>query len=135
LVPFKVSNRPIRKCISHLNGDWFKKICLGIEIDSEEFRGIRNQPLSFQKAMQFGTFPAYDVCAARGALGDHVLQCLDILSMPPDVSNSQTHRMFGKSRDDLGGINAAKLKSALEIFIKKGLCKPRKNALTKDFLQ
>jgi inosine-uridine nucleoside N-ribohydrolase len=111
-------NKPF---MPHLNGDWFKKICLGIEVDSEEFRGMRNQPLSFQKAMQFGTFPAYDACAAMGALGDHVLQCLGILSMPLDVSNSQTHRMFGKSRDDLGGINAANLKSAMEAFIKGSL--------------
>jgi hypothetical protein len=111
-------NKPF---MPHLNEDWFKKVCLGIDLDSEEFRDMKNQPLPFQEAMKFGTFPVYDACAAMGALGDHVLQCLDILSTTPGESDLQKHRMFGKSANELGGVNAAKMKAAMETFIKGSL--------------
>ncbi|PVH91314.1 hypothetical protein DM02DRAFT_664124 [Periconia macrospinosa] len=61
-----------------------------------------------------------------GTLGGRFLQCLGILSVPPDVSNSQSYRKFGEVRDPLGGIDAAELKPTLETFI-QGLYQSRKS--------
>ena len=79
---------------------------------------MMQQQIPIRKLRQFSTFPAYYACVAMGALGDHVLQCLGILSTTPGVPNSQTHRMFGQGPSDLDGVNAAKIKTAMKTFIK-----------------
>lgn len=84
--------------LPHLNKEWF---------------------FSTRKA---GTFPAYDACAAMGALGDGVLRSLGILNgLPSTNTYSHRHRVFGASRDDLGGIDAAKLKFSIQVFLEGSL--------------
>ncbi|KFA80413.1 hypothetical protein S40288_11742, partial [Stachybotrys chartarum IBT 40288] len=104
----------------HLDEKWLFR-GLGMDPDSEKSKQMMEQRIPIRKLMQLGTFPAYDACAAIGALGDDVLQCLGILSTTSEMPDSQLHRMFGQDRNDLGGVDAAKLKTAIETFIKGSL--------------
>jgi hypothetical protein len=88
--------------------------------NSEKSKQMMEQRIPIRKLMQSGTFPAYDACAAMDALGDQVLQCLGILSTTSGEPDSQPH-MFGQGPSDLGGVDAAKLKTAMATFIKGSL--------------
>jgi hypothetical protein len=106
----------------HLGKIWLLEIYMGLNCDSDEFLEMLDQPLSFHTFLKTGKFPAYDACAAMGALGDDVLQCLGILSTSAKPSELYPHRMFGKSRNDLGGVDASKLKWVLQVLL-QGLLK------------
>ncbi|CAI6068073.1 unnamed protein product [Clonostachys chloroleuca] len=105
----------------HLGKTWLLEIYMGLNRDSDEFLEMLDQPLSFHTFLKTGKFPAYDACAAMGALGDDVLQCLGILSTSAKPSELHPHRMFGKSRNDLGGVDASKLKWVLQVFLQGSL--------------
>jgi inosine-uridine nucleoside N-ribohydrolase len=79
--------------LPHLDEKWLFR-GLGIDPNSAKSKQMMEQRIPIRKLMQFGTFPAYDACAAMRALGDHVLQCVGILSTRSGAPDSQPHRMF-----------------------------------------
>jgi hypothetical protein len=87
-----------------------------------------SQPLPFQTFLKAAKYPAYDACAAIGTLDPEILGCLGILKPSTDLGQVQTHRMFGQSREDLGGIDAKRLKWVLQVFIKGALISTYKRA-------
>ncbi|KAH7308914.1 hypothetical protein B0I35DRAFT_482670 [Stachybotrys elegans] len=76
----------------HLDEKWLFR-GLGMDPDSETPKQMMEQRIPVRELMKLGTFPAYDACAAMGALGDDVLQCLGILGTTSGVPDSQSHPM------------------------------------------
>jgi hypothetical protein len=112
----------------HLGKEWLLEIYMGIPRDSKEFQEILSQPLPFQTFLKAAKYPAYDACAAIGTLDPEILRCLGILEPSTGLGQVQTHRMFGQSREDLGGIDTNRLKEILQVLIKGALISTCKRA-------
>ncbi|KAK3349756.1 hypothetical protein B0T25DRAFT_548880 [Lasiosphaeria hispida] len=116
--------------MEHLNLEWYLKTRLVLDPDSEEFSRFMNTPPDFKTIVPMNKVIAYDGCAAMGAVGDDVMRALGIMDevLPAYNTAAHQHRVFGASKDDLGGVDGVSLGAAFKVFFLGGLLATHKYA-------
>ncbi|KAK7219332.1 hypothetical protein V2G26_007335 [Clonostachys chloroleuca] len=117
-------NKPFKP---HLDKAWLLETHMRIDRTNPAFQTMIAEPLSFGKFVDQTKLPAYDACAAMGALGDPFLRRLGILENTQEISD-QSYRMFGESPGNLGGINPENLNLALRVFLRGSIKASYENA-------
>ncbi|KAK4185720.1 hypothetical protein QBC35DRAFT_297302 [Podospora australis] len=107
----------------HLNFGWYLNTRLGLPKGSEKYNEwINGKPPRFRAVYPHIRIIPYDCCAAVGAVGDDFMRAMGVLGSAdslPDYNKTKPceHRMFGRSPDDLGGINPSQLAKVMETFL------------------
>ncbi|KAK0707812.1 hypothetical protein B0H67DRAFT_447566, partial [Lasiosphaeris hirsuta] len=116
--------------MEHLNFEWYLKTRLVLDPDSKEFAQFMKAPPDFKTIVPMTKVIAYDGCAAMGAVGDDVMRVLGIMDdvLPACNTASHQHRVFGASKDDLGGVDGVRLGAAFKVFFLGGLMATREYA-------
>ncbi|KAK1754189.1 hypothetical protein QBC47DRAFT_423862 [Echria macrotheca] len=100
-----------------LDPKWYVTTRLGLNVESNPFKDFDKSPPGFIQVLPHSKIIAYDGCAAIGTVGDHIMRALGIMSEPePYNKAAHQHRLFGRTQNDLGGINALKLRETLRVF-------------------
>ncbi|KAK4244269.1 hypothetical protein C7999DRAFT_35385 [Corynascus novoguineensis] len=114
--------------MEHLDADWYLNTRLGLDKKSNQFQELRQKRLTFAQAVPLIKTILYDGCAAVGAVGDDFMRAMGVLKpeekLPPYNRRQQEgwdHRVFGRSPDDLGGINPTLLAKVMETFLLGGM--------------
>ncbi|KAL2136485.1 hypothetical protein VTI74DRAFT_3504 [Chaetomium olivicolor] len=105
-----------------LDVHWYLETRLGLQKGSEEYKRLGHHSTPFSAVMPFIKVIAYDCCAAVGAVGDDFMKEMSVLGELPGYNlEAHKHRVFGKSPDDLGGVNPGNLAVVMMTFLLGGL--------------
>ncbi|KAK3345789.1 hypothetical protein B0T25DRAFT_611652 [Lasiosphaeria hispida] len=116
--------------MEQLNLEWYLKTRLVLEPDSGEFSRFMNTPPDFKTIVPMTKVIAYDGCAAMGTVGDDIMRALGIMDevLPAYNTAAHQHRVFGVSKDDLGGVDGLSLGAAFKVFFLGSLLATHKYA-------
>lgn len=127
-----------------LDVGWYLNTRLNLSRKSDLFQQLAKSMPPFQEVVPLIRVIAYDCCAAVGAVGEDFMKAFHVLDpsvkqqAPLDETlseherlfndNKTIHRVFGRTQDDMGGINADQLASVMEVFILGGLLATKDHA-------
>ncbi|KAK0671478.1 hypothetical protein QBC41DRAFT_270553 [Cercophora samala] len=132
----------------NLDVGWYLNTRLNLDRESDLFLQFADSMPSFQEVVPLIKVIAYDCCAAVGAVGDDFMKAFHVLDPSKQKqpsgqnpkekdsseqeklfnSNKTIHRVFGRTRDDMGGINTDQLAKVMEVFILGGLLTTKDHA-------
>jgi hypothetical protein len=104
-----------------LNNYWYLTTRCVMDPDSPAFAAYMKSPPPFHEILPQSKALAYDGCAAMGACGDDVMRALGVMGdhipVPEYNKKAHRHRIFGAAKDDIGGVDGARLSEVLDIFL------------------
>jgi len=114
----------------HLDPNWYVTTRLGLNVESNPLKDFDQSPPGFLQILPHSKIIAYDGCAAIGTVGDDIMRALGIMGEPEPYNEAaqQQHRLFGRTPNDLGGIDASKLRDTLRVFFFGALKSTSKSA-------